>query len=303
MNGCTQIPVDYINYTKSIDTNGHCVQLYNTPDCKLGPNVDSIELRRGTPQHNDLDAWHFPIAKAISHCSYKCNDDESLPLPVDDEVHLFNAKFYTGMFTKLNISSDGDCFDLPKEWDGLTESIAISENSCIQIFDRNGCTNNKLNVTRSVPNLSVFKFERITRSMKSCFIRKSTIVEKPSTAASILIEKPQITTTTRPISDTNGLSPLVITVISVVPIVGMLLTAVLILLVLRRCHPYRKILEKLSEKEIQEFLSGYGMNIQAEQSCSTATSNEYSTELLAQNKPYNSEYEVPQSRIEFGNLG
>lgn len=96
----------------------------------------------------------------------------------------------------------------------------------------------------------------------------------------------------------NSFSPVIIAIAIAVPICGVILSVLLVFFIMRRWHPYKKIMEMLSEKEIHEFLSGLGMDIESNRS--TTENDDYSTELLAQNRPYNEACEISRSEIKFG---
>lgn len=106
--GCTPIPTFFTYRLLSVKTNGNCLQLYNNIDCtEKGNNVKSIELRLGTPFHHDISRWWFPEARALSHCSHKCNISSSsqisrVPIsPGRGEVVLFDEKEFKGIKTSL----------------------------------------------------------------------------------------------------------------------------------------------------------------------------------------------------------
>lgn len=297
VNGCIELPRKFWNQTNSVHTNGQCIQLYNTSNCRInGLATDTVELRLGTPYHNDLKNWGMKTTKSISHCAYKCSMNSSLNLPVQDQAYMFTNTYFGGHYLALNMSNKS-CIDVPEEFNGLSESVSLGNQTCLSIFDRKGCRGNTINLSESKSQLSSVNFDARIRSLKSCIFGRVPILSRSST------EKTNYEDQSMDNNNDHGISPVLIAVIVVVPILGMILTAMLVLLVVKRCNSRRKVLDKLSEKEIQEFLSGYAINLEVnQQSGSTGNSNEYSTELLAQNKPFNSEYEVPRSNIDFGNL-
>lgn len=203
---------------------------------------------------------------------------------------------------------DGNCINITREWEGTAVSIKVGTQVCVVLYDRRGCTGGSYVVTTS-QDLSERKFDGLTRSLQLVRCGNQVPGNKPSSKVenklgeeSKLLNGSQTPSYTKPQEPNNAghnsISPTFITIAVVVPICGVIISVLLVFFIMRRCHPYKNIMEMLSEKEIQEFLSGLGMDIESSQN--TTGNDDYSTELLAQNRPYNEAYEVSRSQIKFG---
>ncbi|CAL8100183.1 unnamed protein product [Orchesella dallaii] len=295
VNGCTLIPTKFILRLLSVKTKGNCIQFYNNVNCSAtGDGVDSIELRHGTPFHDDITSWWFFEARAVSHCRFKCNEalfsntTQNTPGQLKNgDVVLYDGKNFKGNWIKINVQR---CTNLTGEWEGVAVSATTSSKGCVTLFDQRGCTGESLNIESRRPNLHDRNFDAVTRSIKPC-----TEVPPDNQGSSDNVDEPSKNTGSQAESS-SAFSSIVITVIVVVPLLGVLLSVSLVLFIMKKCNPYGKIIEILSEKEIQEFLRGLqmyiGNNVDIEE-------GDTSVELLAQNKPYNEAYEVPRSNIKF----
>ncbi|ODN00447.1 Vascular endothelial growth factor receptor 3 [Orchesella cincta] len=295
--GCTLIPTKFVRRLLSVKAEGRCIQFYNNINCSpTGPGVDSIELRPGTPSHEDITQWHFPEAKAVSHCIFKCNTTlfsnksaDSTPGPLKNgDIVLYDEKDFKGNWIIMNIQR---CTNLTDEWEGAAVSATVYNEGCVTLFDRRGCTGESLNVISPRPDLHVRNFDALTRSMQPC---SQVSVDDKSLGDDGVVDSSKKRTGSQ-IQTTSSLSPVIIAVIVVVPLLGVILSVSLVLFIMRKCNPYGKIIEMLSEKEIQDFLKGLGLDM----GNANIEDGDYSVELLAQNKPYNEAYEISRSNIKF----
>ncbi len=305
LNGCSSLPTEFINSTLSLKANGNCIRFYSTTNCSFETsNVNFIDLPPNSPHHNNLTLWKFPMKKSISKCSYSC--DLSSTLLKDHCVNVENAT--QEVLSQMEISK---------------------ERNCITHFSKLDCTGKGVDVM-IIPNITL-NFDG-TKSIKHCSsINDSFIISK--TLTNISPNGEQNSSLTTHLIDTNRISrkfnetlmqgnhstqknesksqqtynPLndfptyTIIVVIVVPVASVLLSIFVICCVLRRWYLYKRVVNKLSDKEIREFLGGFELDTLTKSGNATI-GNEYSTELLAQNKPFNKDYEISRSRIEFGNF-
>ncbi|CAL8100186.1 unnamed protein product [Orchesella dallaii] len=300
VHGCTLIPTKFIHRLLSVQTKGNCIQFYNNVNCKLkGDGADSIELRTGTPYHDDIKNWGFSEARAVSHCIFKCNETlfsnttQNTPTPgqlKNGDVVLYDEKNFKGNWIKMNVQR---CTNITGEWEGAAVSATTSSKGCFTLFDKRGCTGESLNIVSPRPNLHDRNFDALARSIKPC-----TEVTADNQVSGDNVDKPNMAKNTADFQteSSSAFSPIVITVIVVVPLLGVLLSVSLVLFIMKKCNPYGNIIEMLSEKEIQEFLRGLQMDIGNN---GDPEGGDYSVELLAQNKPYNEAYEISRSNIKF----
>lgn len=143
--------------------------------------MDTVELRKGTPFHNDIKfTWPFPTTKAISTCKYKCDrlspglkdeyEDNLKELPKEGEIFLYHAKYFEGNYFKISEYPD-KCVNMTDEWEGLVESVRVGgNNTCAHLFDRRDCTGESVMIYLggSVEDLGRMKFDGRTRSIKGC---------------------------------------------------------------------------------------------------------------------------------------
>ncbi len=187
--GCTLIPRKLNYHILSVNTtsdDGHCFQLYNNIDCQKNwtAGQDSIELRQGSPFHNDLRRWLFPTSKAISHCSYKCdktnvspeNTQPRLQPTIENPLVLYDEINFRGNGLPIKIPNKGileDCLNLDRfdGWEGATASLNfyLNQTNCLELFGEKNCTGHlQLKLHTSVKDLSLNNFTGMTRSLKFC---------------------------------------------------------------------------------------------------------------------------------------
>ncbi len=301
--------------TKSIRTNGHCIQLYNTANCLLqGPDADTIVLGHGTPFHSSLYYfWNFKTVKTISLCNYHCIKSESDRLPLTGEVTIYYNKSLNWYFNKINVSSGG-CFSMGNYANETVISIRTGEQTCVSLFTKQNCQGNRYNANESIENFSKINFDQEVASISRCatnnmsvdvlttrkLIITTTSLGIRETTSEVIMQMITETdqTTTHNIQQKEiGIDTITIVVIIAVVVVCVCLTVVTVAFI-----RYRKNngLERHLEKDIQTFISGLEMDILTTKVGMDNNSKDYSTEILAQNKPYSREFEISRSRIEIG---
>ncbi|CAL8112565.1 unnamed protein product [Orchesella dallaii] len=307
INGCAIIENNVLALSdtfKSVSiSKGSCVLLYlamsyNTKGCFVQNKDSVLELRDGLRDlRGVLDTGEF--VKAISPCQCKSRNHVTLPKLPENPVGLTEQKEYIILYSlndfigkslksSLNFTGCQSLFSKLKNWEKITQSIYVSKGSCVRVYRDGDCAEpNFLTLTEPLGKLNLFNMHYDISSLSRC--SKSDVPEesKLSTSTSLYYY--------------------------LVPLVGasLLVSAILAgVLVQTKFKP-----EKLTDKEIHEFTNGLELelgdvnvaererNIENEYESGNVdrpNSLKFSSDLLAQNQPYNFELELPKSVLEFG---
>ncbi|CAL8112561.1 unnamed protein product [Orchesella dallaii] len=289
-----------------------------------------LEFRAETPSLENLQGWGYnsrEFVKAVSPCYCQSHMNNTLPenqdnsTEIEEYIKFYDALNFQGNSIKIPLTFTG-CQNFSntaadQNWEGLAKSIRISNGSCVQVYREEDCTDPvSLDLTTSVANLTEFNLNEAIRSFSRCDCDKS-IPEEPVPAESTTrgyVQNPDAD------EESKGSTSLTF---YLVPLVGVSLIVSLILIgvLIRMKRQTRNIMktkfqpEKLSDKEIHEFTHGLGLELGdvdvAERKRSIENEYEngnadrpeslkFSSDLLAQNQPYNFELELPKSVLEFG---
>lgn len=299
--GCTKIDDSIIHQTKSIRTNGNCVKLYNNDCCESnGDEAKSIALGDGTALHRDFYySWKFYVTKSISHCNFACSkENETRKFLGKGEIIFYGQSSFEEPLWLIN-NVNGNCSDKPNDMGGFINSIQIGTNTCVFLFDQNGCIGVKHALNMS---LSEWKQNLSIKSVREC-LENGTTINSIRTTSPILQENLTESQKMWPrIYEYTELSLVQIVVISLLGMVGLLGFGFLAVFVTRKRYAYRKKSGRISEREIRDFLNGCDAKIAASSNKSEENFDAQSTEFLAQNRPYNKKYDISMSRIEYGYL-
>ncbi|CAL8112339.1 unnamed protein product [Orchesella dallaii] len=302
---------------------GSCVLLflamsYNTKGCFV-QNTDSVlELRDGlTDLRRVLDKGEF--VKAISPCQCKSRNHVTLPKNPENPVGLteqqeyiilYSLKHFIGKSLKLSLNVTG-CQSMVtklKDWEKIAQSIYVSKGSCVQVYRDGDCAKaNFLTLTEPLGNLNLFNMHYDISSLSRCPIMLARVVN---------LENANVQDETKsPIS--TSLYYYFVPLVGVSLLVSAILAGVLVRIKMQSMHVMNTKCkpEKLSDKEIHEFTHGLGLelgdvnvaererNIENEYESGNVDrpkSLKFSSDLLAQNQPYNFELELSKSVLEFG---
>lgn len=181
------------------------------------------------------------------------------------------------------------------KWEGVTRSIKLGDRmKAVVLYSRRNCTGERKVVEESSADLGTFQEQ--TRS-----IRGFGSVSEELNADIIDARIPDVIPSGESTKDHDKfhLSQTVITTVILVPIIAAILFIVLAIVRSRRARTvnWKHEMKPLPEKEIQEFINGMGLDLAKNQD-----HDDYSVELIAQNKPYDDLYEIPRSQIKFGSL-
>ncbi len=223
--------------------------------------IDTIELRQGTPFHDDIrNKWSFPLTKAISHCNYKCNrvatnstEIQVNTFPNQGEAILYNEGNFDGISLKLNISG---CTNITGYWEGLAESVRIGNNTCVKLFDRRNCTGESLVVNSSISALSMSKFDGRTRSIQECFVRNVTNINIKTGLNNVSTH-----TFVDQANDGTGHSHIANTFVILFVVVGIVGSVVVMLHYYKRDYPYGHVVDRVRAIWRHKGRSGYGNRI------------------------------------------
>ncbi|CAL8112591.1 unnamed protein product [Orchesella dallaii] len=190
------------------------------------------------------------------------------------------------------------------EWEGVPQSMKVSNGSCVEVYMEHFCSGSihiELTMAAEVPDLSqVFGLGERIRSLQIC----NKILETTTTTDTEGKGDSQEAVITR------WASTMWITIAGICAFVATALTLVLIRLKKRANSLNTTSSETLSEKEIDEFMKGlglqmgfifnekeYGNDISKEEN--EEGSSELSAELLALNQPYKQQLEIPLNQLKF----
>ncbi len=318
--GCTRIPWNFVDNFGSIHTYNQCIVFYNTENCNLNiQDGTNVEMNLGTPYHNLIYAWNLPIVKAISFCSFKCSQNEILHEAKKGQIVLYSEVDFGGKFIKFNVIHD-TCTILPIQSSKQLCSLKVGEETCVVFFSEEDCMGTSYSLNRTLTDLTSWTKNTSTKSFRSCIeIEKITVQPNilPTTISTpVSVESKRIAKHIKPTSNTIILvnqsqihlhsagpeNQWPLFTISFI-ITGLVLTLI-IFLILIMCHKNGYIscqgeVERLTEKEVQEFFAGIDNSASSKASGSTMYLEDFSTESLAQMKPYNNKYEVARSKIEY----
>ncbi len=301
---CTKIQNDFVNQTKSIKTNGYCVKLYSNEICTSDGNINvSIALGEGTPLHEDLhSSWQFRTTKSISHCNYACpRQSRMTKFPAQGEIFIFENTSYRGLVSMIN-DINGNCKDIPNEMTELTNSIQIGDNTCVLLFNQKNCFGESYVLNISIPE---WKQKQSIQSIKECLI-KTTVSTTNSVWETSTTPESNFKIPEKRIPDENEyveekpISLVYIIVIGSLSVVALLSSLFVARCVTKKCHANHKASGGISERDVRDFFNGCDIDITATKNNSVRILDEGSTELQAQNRPYNKKYDVSCSRIEYG---
>ncbi|ODM97471.1 Vascular endothelial growth factor receptor 2 [Orchesella cincta] len=324
ISGCMHLNKTY-RYKKTLKSvkipKGECVLAFlsdeevlpngNTEeDCIAGKDAlnrsNVLEFRHGMPNLHYLPSWasFFPqnkYVKAISPCQCKPFNDSSFNSDVGNYIMFFEHSNFNGE----------NCLDFSntnyREWEGTPMSMNVSTGSCVEMYTDHNCLGSAhLEVTSQMEAKylsDLFSFDRRIRSLRVC----NKVVEEATKDDGLIVKESSI----------NILkSPLMYSLLPVACICASLAFVLTWFLVRNRRQTknlYKTLQEKLTEKEIDEFLQGLGLHLEDgyEEKESICENNEainteddpiipkLSSDLLAQNQPYNYQLEIPLTQLKF----
>ncbi|CAL8100192.1 unnamed protein product [Orchesella dallaii] len=329
VNGCTTLSENVrelrmMEDIKSVHVpEGKCALVYvgnsNGPDadegrharsnCYVHSEFDVFEFREGIPSMNNFKEWGHTLQsiKGVSPCqcnrsSYILGKPREIATPKDTSmnykfIQLYSRANYKGYSVEIPLNFT-DCLDLSEvtgyqKWEGLADSLYISEGSCVRVHKTLGCKDKSpLAIKLSVPNLAEYNLDSAIRSLNSCYQKE------------IFIRK----------NDNDSLLSYMFVLVTFL-VTCIILLVVLGLLLMRRYRRKDKtMVEMISDKEIDEFLRGLGLNLENDDTnegghddVKAATMIDtkgeieslFSSDLLAQNQPYNYQLEIPQTQLKF----
>ncbi|CAL8112573.1 unnamed protein product [Orchesella dallaii] len=313
--GCTRIPDPHImrvTFRSMRVSKGRCVLIFTgnkdvfkySKDCIVQsiesiPNV--LEIRDDMPILNDLSYWGLfkeETIKAVSPC--QCNYFSPEPPVVDDAkgqlIILFTGTYYRGEHISISLDHE-NCLDLSvskfKFWEGAARSIYFNDGSCVALYKTHSCRGLPHRELRThISDLSEYDLDMSIRSFRTC----SSIV-KNNLGSSVPFY----------------IVPLVVTTLLIVILIGIVVLVAIIILIRRKNGDQNASLkEKLTEKEVEEFMKGLGLDVDVRKLeysnevidndglGQVPESSKLSSDLLAQNQPYNDQLEICRNQLEFG---
>ncbi|ODN00462.1 Mast/stem cell growth factor receptor kita [Orchesella cincta] len=328
VDGCTPVNENVRKLRMLADTGsvripeGKCALVYvdsgnrdgdwNEANCSVDNEFNVYELRDGIPSLNNFEYWGVTrqYIRSVSPCQCQRSSysDKNFTTDKPPSVVTGNESFLDKnslwLYRRNNFRDDPvkiplnfkGCIDLSvgeyRAWEGVAASMYISPGSCIAVHKDHDCNDAfSVEFKLSVPDLSEYNLDSAIRSLSTC----STEVAELSGSCENLV-------------------------LYTLCLVGFLIICVVLLialgLMLKRKYKikYKTIMETLTDKEIDEFLQGLGLELEDESdnvsvSDSRAASiaelgNEteslkFSSDLLAQNQPYNFQLEIPRTQLNY----
>ncbi|ODM88233.1 Mast/stem cell growth factor receptor-related protein Kit, partial [Orchesella cincta] len=182
-----------------------------------------------------------------------------------------------------------------REWDAIAESIYLSDGTCLIVYRDYNCyenSNSQVILTDSVPFLHYYNIKRAIRSIRICNASKYYEFEN--------WEEPKL-------DKSSGAQYDSITLACLSSALSLVITVILLRIwwLEKRTDNSRIFMQKLSDREIDEFFKGLGLKLgeETEQGEDIQVQNEseskISSDLLAQNQPYDYTLEIPACELNF----
>ncbi|CAL8112577.1 unnamed protein product [Orchesella dallaii] len=279
--------------------------------CSVEKSHDIFQFWNGLPALDDLSEWHSKrneYIKAFSPCNCNYVPYPSFSDHLDNSyITLFWEKYFQGKSVNVSLNFT-ECKDFSKDeelmdWEGFTQSLKMGNESCIRVYKDHDCESSQfLDVNNSVPDLSIQNFGLAIRSMKVCNVIDS--------------NNGNGNNTNEQFKESSSLLSYYLIPIGLIVLVLCTVLAISLEYIRRRVRKIRENMPgRLSESEILEFLEGlrnYDTFVTDSGSDETQNVNEVETtdksgleqlssEVLAQNLPYNSDLEILRTHLEFGN--
>lgn len=220
-------------------------------------------------------------------------------MPGQGEIFFYEKSGFDGSLFVIN-DINRSCKDIPNNTAGCINSIQISNNTCVILFEQNGCVGAKYILNMSLSDLSEWRQNQSIKSVQECL--ENGIMINPIMPISPTLQR-NVTKSDKMwprIHEYTELSLVQIIVIALLGIVGVLGFIFIAVFISRKRHARSKNMGGISEREIRQFLNGYDDDMTANSNRFEENFDTQSTEFLAQNRPYNKKYEVSMSRIEYG---
>ncbi|CAL8112529.1 unnamed protein product [Orchesella dallaii] len=264
-----------------------------------------LELQGSRPGLEYIPNWFgvipAPYIKAISPC--QCLSRMSYPdstasvdfHPVENLITLFSSPNFRGQNVTILLNFT-NCLtftnDKFRDWEGTAESIYVGNKSCVSVYTEHDCPSNlETRIRSSIPYLFHYNLEQRIRSLRPCTQEESIVKNKSE----------------------NTLLYFLIIVSCISTTIALGLIAIQMYIRKRFRTMYRTMKERLSEKEVKEFMEGLCLQLETVQDQDGQhfaiddngigpVASKLSSDLLAQNQPYDNRLEIPVDQLEYGAL-